>query len=920
MVIYAGLVGIQLAFLNRKSNLGVGYMNSWRYFALGLMISLIGGTTLFFGCTRQIAVPVSPGSYFSPTPTPILPANGVWNLNFNPGGGTQVTVTQSGTNVTVTGNVGGTPFTLSGTVSGNSITLTNGSGTTIAGTLSGTPTSGTTITGTYTATGIPGLTSGTVNGNYVGTPTPTFTITQTLTATQTPIGPTATGTSTFTPSSTSTSTSTATGTSTNTPTGPTATPTDTGTATSTGTPTLTPTVTNSPTQTLTLTSTGTPTQTATATPNPLMIADFEEGQAQDILQLGRDAYWYIVPDGVSTLNFAPTTLVTGGPGGASDHAISVTGSTPGSGSIYAALQGDFVSTKASYNLYTAGGNTANNNATGFVFYIIGSGPGSVWFNVSDQATTASSDNAGYTVPITSSWTAVTVFFDRMQSQGWGAPGHMFDPTTAISFAWKVTSTSSTINFAVDDFQLTTATAPPTWTPTPTPNPALIDDFEGPTSSFSDSVSNIYVYQDSNSNWRDGYWFEFSDVSGSFAAGAGNPGTGLEFTGSMSVAAGLQFNFTNPGTGCAHNCGVSYYDATVGGTYTGIRFDIMAPSLPVTLCSAEAALPLRVDMINNAPVSDWNQTIPLTTSWQAVTVYYDRAKNANGAFMAPADAANMLGVKFVPINNAVPINFDFIIDNVQFVSGADPKPPSAITAKTIDNFEDGDNQALWTDGGSITPGYWYTYAGTSNTGNPSADPGGSIWTICPSAGALGGTFFPSTPGNTAVAGSSNLWAAHVTGTWGDESYPFLGLGLNLAQPRAQVDLSANAGVSFYAKVDPTSVGNVFYVKFPSAYTDPAAGICTDCSNDYGVPFTFTTTWQPYVINFSGSTNYPVQQAYWGCPGNDGGCTSPDFATGTGYTLTKTPLQTIYAIQFQTNGSAATNPGVYYNYSVDDVTFF
>ena len=631
----------------------------------------------------------------------------------------------------------------------------------------------------------PSISQGT--NTFTSTITSTITNTQTATPSQTPsLTPTATG------ANTATNTPTGTPSNTMTPTNS-YTPSPTGQATATNTPTNTPS--GTPTLTATSTVTNTVTNTVTPTPNPNMIADFEESTTalQDVTTngLGLTGYWYSVIDASGST--AVTALETSGASGCSaGNYVSIGGTTGPSGNIYAELQGDFINTvtppTTPYNI-TANA-PANTNA--FIFCIKGTVPGNqVWFAVSDAATTASSDNAGFYVPVTSSWTSVTVCFNHMQSQGWALPGHMFDPTTAVSFSWKVTTPASPYNFQVDNFQFgqVGGAVCPSFTPTPTPNYALLDDFEGTGTAPSDSTTQIYTVQDQNGNWRDGAVFNYTDtINGSTATtaiSAGNPGSAIEFSGTLATQgsyAGVGFNFTNSASGAPHNAGVSFYDGTVGGNYNGIRFDIKVNSIPATNCAAQPIAVDLVDMNGGGVTTDHKIVFPVTSgSWQSVTVYYNQflSSYAYGSSSTPLDSTRLYQMQFQPQSNGTPgYAYDFSVDNIQFVNGAAPAAAATRGQTVVDDMTIGSNQIEFTTGTSV-PGYWYDYEGTGSTNQ------------CPAAGA----FFLSTPGHTAqsIFGIPSF-AVHFSGTNTD----YGGLGFWFTNGNTYTNISAWTQLVFYAK--------------------------------------------------------------------------------------------------------------------------
>ncbi|HJT24784.1 MAG TPA: hypothetical protein VJ873_09420, partial [bacterium] len=451
-----------------------------------------------------------------------------------------------------------------------------------------------------------------------------------------PVSPSFTQTTpTNTPTNTSVNTSTPTNSPTNTPTStatPTATNTNIGgfTNTFTYTPTITPTFTITNTFTVTNTFTNTATNTATSTPtiNPNVIADFEEGALQDAPVNGLSGYWYSV---LSTGSSGTTALANAGASGcASGHYVSLGGTVGSSAPTYASLQGDFVNPTGVYNITTSA--PANTNA--FIFCIKSTQTTQVWFSVSDASTTQSSANAGVYVNVSTSWTPVTVCFNHMQSPNWAPAsitGHIFDPTTAISFSWQVTAASTPYDIEVDNFQFgqVGGAACPSFTPTPTPNPKIIDDFEQTGGSPNDS-GNIYQITDQNGKLRDGNWFDFTDAGSTavtnFASSPAQSGTyAAEFSGTMNLAssyAGFGFSFTNPNDGGA-NQGVSFYDATVAGTgnYTGIVFYAKVQSMSVSNCTGTQSI--WVDLVDNSASPDHILAIPVTAAYQPYTIFYNQ---------------------------------------------------------------------------------------------------------------------------------------------------------------------------------------------------------------------------------------------------------------------------------------------------------
>ena len=177
------------------------------------------------------------------------------------------------------------------------------------------------------------------------------------------------------------------------------------------------------------------------------------------------------------------------------------------------------------------------------------------------------------------------------------------------------------------------------------------------------------------------------------------------------------------------------------------------------------------------------------------------------------------------------------------------PPVASTAPSapkdcgdgalIDDGEDGNNQTLPNGGRG---GYWYTFRDAGTT------------TVDPPAGKYGGGAFTMSDG-----GHGSSWGARFHGKIGTGAIVFSGLGVNFVDPKNQYDASKYKGISFWAKRAENSTGKV-RLKVPDANTDPEGAVCTECFNDFGADFTFTTEWKQYVVPFKAMR----QLSGWGAP--------------------------------------------------------
>jgi len=191
---------------------------------------------------------------------------------------------------------------------------------------------------------------------------------------------------------------------------------------------------------------------------------------------------------------------------------------------------------------------------------------------------------------------------------------------------------------------------------------------------------------------------------------------------------------------------------------------------------------------------------------------------------------------------------------------------------IDDGEDGNNQNLPVGNRG---GYWYTFKDKGTT------------TVDPPAGEEGGTFAMS------EGGHDSQYAARYHGTIGTGAIVFAGMGMNFIDPKGPYDASKYAGISFWAKKGPGSVGKV-RLKVPDVNTDPDGGVCTECFDDFGGEMVLTDEWKLYVWPWKKMKQDPT----WGAPHK------PHI----------TPSK-LYGIQFQVNV-----PRANYDIYIDDLKFF
>lgn len=436
------------------------------------------------------------------------------------------------------------------------------------------------------------------------------------------------------------------------------------------------------------------------------------------------------------------------------------------------------------------------------------------------------------------------------------------PTNTPTNTGTSTPTPTITNTPTNTFT-STDTMTPTNSPTPTPDYTLIDDFKGTGGSGSDSTSGIYSIQDENNKWRDGYWYAASDGPTVIFSGTGtvNP-TCIEYATNFATYAKLVFTFTNPSG--SNNAGVTFYDATVGGRYTGISFWAKINTMPTTVCGT--SVPFWVDFVDSQPVSDHSAALPFTTSWKQYTVYFNQVgfdgppNDANSTALNPV---SITAIAFAPQNEGIAaFQVDFSVDDVRLVSSAAPAAPTAPSANMIDDFADGNNQVIVNNGSAFDAG---SASGRNGFWFVSADNFGVGTTQCPNGSVNGTVVFPDGPGY----GGTQDFAAHMFGVMGTDcstrSYSncvYALMGCNFLQPSGPVNCSSFTGIQFYAKWGGSSNTPGIWVKVPQSTTAGTSegGTCSsNCDNHFCSNVTsITTSWQLIQVPFSGLT----QQLYWG----------------------------------------------------------
>ena len=187
---------------------------------------------------------------------------------------------------------------------------------------------------------------------------------------------------------------------------------------------------------------------------------------------------------------------------------------------------------------------------------------------------------------------------------------------------------------------------------------------------------------------------------------------------------------------------------------------------------------------------------------------------------------------------------------------------------IEDGEDGDGRALVREGRG---GYWYTYV----------DKAGSRVQPAPNAFKM-----------AKIGARSSKGAIRFQGKLSDKNDSYAGLGISFVNPKRIYNASRYEGVSFLAKRGNKNLTSL-RLKLPDANTDPDAGNCKECYNDFGVDFQLTDSWTRYVVAFADLE----QETGWGNP-------QPDHIDP----------KNLYGIQWQFS-----TPGSQFDIWIDDISF-
>lgn len=369
------------------------------------------------------------------------------------------------------------------------------------------------------------------------------------------------------------------------------------------------------------------------------------------------------------------------------------------------------------------------------------------------------------------------------------------------------------------------------------------------------VSQIILMMDANGNTRDGTWFVGddglsrpggADTQNPLALATGYSGNGMEFSGQINGSssdppdnspASFGFYFCNqPGYGIPPT-----YPVTGALNYTGISFWAIAKNTSGSNISAPIcgnAMPCQFIMhwITFPITNQGNLMIPLTNSWKQYTIYFDQLNS--GAAINYSSLKDIVWSPWCAGN--YPFKYDIVVDQVQFVSNADPAPPTPMPTAMIDSgmgFPPGYPNATNTISGPLgyPPNYWFTY-GTSNS-CPSIATGFNPW---------GATFFRSM--NTDTSGNPDPWCIDYAGTGsGNIGFGVSSVSAGVTTPFDMTQGGQYSNIEFLCKEGPAGVGA----------TNWTFGTTNLSGTEGSWNVTLTNSWQNFSQPFTASAGFDPQ---------------------------------------------------------------
>ena len=462
------------------------------------------------------------------------------------------------------------------------------------------------------------------------------------------------------------------------------TPTMTPTGMLTSTYTLSPTITLTSTSTLTLTTTYTYTFTPTPLP-PEIIDDFEDGNSviNAVLGITDPNSWFVTGDTSCTPSF------------------SVAAPAAGNSSLHCGeWSASACATFGSLGFYFSNGITGiyggtsvdASSATGVRFDIVkvGGTVTSVRFEYMDDYSTsgiagnqcgsACGPGYGQDLVVGTTWTPVTIFWSACTLPSWytaAGSTHPSDVYVMYGMHWIANSNGSAFDFQLDNVELIHNPPPPT----PTPNCNKIDDME-------DGNNRGYVYAAGDcgstaSNVHNGYWYTYHDSLGgtvwpasaevNFMSAPGANGsnyamrlTGTNSSGTGDIYGGAGLNLMEP---------KAFMDLTIGGMYSGIKFDgkvgatatVYRFKLPDVDTDPDGGICGDTGSGGGKCYDDFGQAVTLTSTWTNYSYSFSSMTEVGFGYPASVDTS----IPFKPTQTSavqfqteeVGVDFDLWIDNI-----------------------------------------------------------------------------------------------------------------------------------------------------------------------------------------------------------------------------------------------------------------
>jgi hypothetical protein len=408
----------------------------------------------------------------------------------------------------------------------------------------------------------------------------------------------------------------------------------------------------------------------------------------------------------------------------------------------------------------------------------------------------------------------------------------------------------------------------TMTSTPAVTSAVVDDFEGgatrdqtmdnwgfPVDMVADAASTIFAQPAASPVW----------VSNS-ASTPGSTGTYCaHLTGTLAG---------NPASAYAYFAtelnGTGYTADTSLASYTGFSFDFKAGTAGILY--SVGLIQTNVSASGSPTALYQYQFRPVDTAWHTITCYFPPAANPYPpqgwcitqlaqppyGWVVPVSFTKAAGaIQFSPVVQTTAVNFDMSIDNIKFVSTAEPTPPALDASySSIDYFD-----FLITDQSHCDPSGPFAgaevYTGQGGATSTMSSPPNNMSNIWP-AGYYNPAGCPDATDPVMAAANSGAGSSaasgEFTGTvdpsgWAIWQFAFTSGGYPYSAATPVVlpgILAPNGRLVFDAKT--TVPATTYEVQFETQYTGPGTGPGQPGNdyNFYAYHFKLTGTWTTYSI--------------------------------------------------------------------------